>query len=80
MEVPLHSIPEPIDNNEVRACLTNNRAFQVPSTAPMGAPITNSGPFVSSTTPNALSMDQGDENVGCVLPSTSVQTLLSMAF
>ena len=45
----------------------------MPSTAPMDAPLTNSGSLGPSTTPNALSMGQDNENVGCVLPSTSVQ-------
>ena len=71
--VPLHSIPEPIANNGDMTFLTNDRASQMQSTAPMGVPLANSGLLSSTPTPNELSLGQEERTVRCVLPSTSAQ-------
>ena len=70
--IPLHSIPEPTTNNGVETGLTNNRAFQMRSTAPMDAHFANSGLLGSTPTPNEPSLGQDEGTVRCVLPFTSV--------
>jgi hypothetical protein len=61
-ELPFYSGPEPIANHEVRTGLTNNRAFQMQSTAPMDTPI------APAFTPNVLNPGQDEPNVRCVYP------------
>ena len=63
--IPSHSIPEPIADTG----LTNDGAFQMRSTAPVGA---NSGLLVSTLTPNEPNLGQDEGAVRCVLLFTSV--------
>lgn len=73
-KIPIHSVPEPVANNGVRTGFINNRAFQMQSTAPIDTPLATSGLLASVPTPNRFNLGQDGGNVGCVLPSTSIQS------